>query len=300
MKPRPVSQSSEELDDDHFRTVVPPRHRGGFPGKSPADNHDGPVLLIQPAGIGREHSLIRSIQTIQNARNPPLSAVGMPGEHQIEIILAVYIDQFRAVCQQNRICFFVHPCCNLPDLRTKTAFCSLFETVNICPGVWIIHAADGDAIPVDFKCGNLAAEAGNAAFRQFSHLFCKPCSSAPVFMIAGHIIAGVLSADAFQKSDGIVIRKIVIEDIAAQKDQVRRFSMEGIQQLVLTLSVSTGVQIRDECNADRLRDTGMIQRIAANDQGIVKIGTFRFFFLSEPLKNSNLKRTFPYAGRIVS
>jgi len=119
-------------------------------------------------------------------------------------------------------------------------------------------------------------------------------------MIAGHIIAGVLSTDAFQKSDGIVIRKIVIEDIAAQKDQVRRFSMKGIQQLVLTLSVSTGVQIRDECNADRLRDTGMIQRIAANDQGIVKIGTFRFFLLSEPLKNSNLKRTFPYAGRIVS
>ena len=120
-----------QINHDNFRTVVPPRDRGGFPGKTAADNHGGPVLLIHAAGVCRKQSLIRSIQTIQYTGNPLLTAVGMPGQHQVKIIPAVYIDHFRTMTQKNRICLFVRERCNLLQLRSETALCPLPEPVNL-------------------------------------------------------------------------------------------------------------------------------------------------------------------------
>ncbi len=86
-----------QIDDYQLRPVVPPGQPRGFPGQAAADDHHGAVLLVSPAGVSREQPLVRRPQAIDDARDPPLPAVGVSGQHQVKTILVVDVQQFRAV-----------------------------------------------------------------------------------------------------------------------------------------------------------------------------------------------------------
>lgn len=79
-----------------LRSVVPAWHLGGFSRQPPADNHHGSVLLVSPTGISWEQSLVRCPQAVHDTRDPPLPAMRVSGQHQIETALTVDIQQLRA------------------------------------------------------------------------------------------------------------------------------------------------------------------------------------------------------------
>ena len=66
-------------DYDKFRAIEDSGNLCAFSGEASADDHNLIVFHIHTAGISGEPSLVRGIETVDNTRQTPLTAVGMAG-----------------------------------------------------------------------------------------------------------------------------------------------------------------------------------------------------------------------------
>ena len=63
-------------------------------------------------------------------------------------------------------------------------------------------------------------------------------------MIARHIITGIASADFPKQRLRVVVRKNIVEDIAAQQDQVGPLTFDRRNERLRVFAVIAGMQIR--------------------------------------------------------
>ena len=81
-------------------------------------------------------------------------------------------------------------------------------------------------------------------FFQNAHFPREGFCAAPVFMIARHIITGIASADLLKQRLRVVVRKNIVEDIAAQQDQVGPLTFDRRNERLRVFTVIAGMQIR--------------------------------------------------------
>ena len=142
----------------------------------------------------------------------------------------------------------------------------------VTPCIRIIDPADIEAGAVEFHGFHPAIEPVDTAFPQDVHLIGESTHSAPVFMVAGHIIARIFPADSPEEGSRIPIRQLMVKNIPSQQHQVRLLRVDRIQKLALIFSIRAGMQVSHQSDPDRMADSCRHQVIAHDFQPVVKTG----------------------------
>ena len=110
----------------------------------------------------------------------------------------------------------------------------------------IVHAAQNNALPPHFHCHRCIGEDGYPVLFQDRHFPPESLRTASVFVIACHVVSGVLSGNPCQKYIRICIGNYVVKNISAQQNHVRICLVDRLGQHLLAFSIAAGMQIGDQ------------------------------------------------------
>jgi hypothetical protein len=140
--------------------------------------------------------------------------------------------------------------------------------IAVVRGIRIVDTAETHALSLDFNRLCFSVQNLNPVFSQgVQHLV---DAKAPILMVAGHIIAGVFVGNCRQKNLGVSVRQPVVEDIAAEEQEIRLLLLDGIHQCSLPLPIAAGMQIRNQGNADGRADLFALNGISHGLQTYIK------------------------------
>ena len=103
-----------QINNHQLRTIIYSRHSRGFPRQSATYDHLRTIPQIHATCQSGKQSMIGCfmsfrikavrIKPVENSGNAPNSAMRVTGQHQVKMILTIFLQKLRSMGQQNGVC----------------------------------------------------------------------------------------------------------------------------------------------------------------------------------------------------
>lgn len=229
-----------QCEQNKLGRVTDTRDAGVPTGQPTADQHARDAVGVLPginaACVAREEPLIGREEAVRQPADPPLPAVRVPCENQVERTVFVFRNALGTVRNKNGkriiLCGSAFGEC-LRRLQLRL--------VRLFVAQWVFHAAQAEhAARMRQKngiaCQQMHARVGSGALDLLRHARLD-------LVIAGDVVGGEGGGKYPQRFDRGLLGDPFVKCVAAENDKIGTEGSDGVQQLALSLAVLLGVQV---------------------------------------------------------